>query len=88
MCVSASNYVNAFEESIQRCELVVDQFFTIARFIRGLRSDLKRDVTLSSLCTLDEAYHNALEVEKLHKLVPVKHSTLPTMSPTQVASKA
>jgi len=58
-CVS--DYINAFEELIQRCELVEDPSFTIARFIYGLQLDLKRDVTfqrdvtLSSPFTLDEA---------------------------------
>jgi len=45
----------AFEELIQHRELVEDPSFTIARFIHGLRSNLKRDVTLSSPFTLDEA---------------------------------
>ena len=82
------NYINAFKELIQRCGLVEDPSFTIARFIHGLRSDLKRNVTLSSPFTLDEAYNEALEVEKLNKSVPVRRSTLSTRSPTQVASKA
>jgi len=84
-CVS--DYINTFEELIQRCELVEDLSFTIARFIRGIRSDLKCDVTLSSPFTLDEAYHKALEVEKLNKSVPVRRSTLLTRPPTQVGPK-
>ena len=67
LCVS--DYINAFEALIQRCELVEDPSFTIALFICGLRSDVKHDVTLSSPFTLDEAYHKALEVEKLNKSV-------------------
>ena len=86
-CVCLSDYINVFKELIQRCELVEDPSFTTARFIRGLRSYLKRDVTLSSPFTLDEAYHKALEVEKLNKLVPMRRSTLPTRPPTQVAPK-
>ena len=84
-CVS--DYINAFEELIQRCELVEDLSFTIARFICRLRSDLKRDVTLSSPFTLDEAYHKALEVEKLNKPIPARQSTLLTRPSTQVAPK-
>jgi len=45
-------------------------------------------VTLSSPFTLDEAYHKALEVEKLNKPILVRQSTLPTKPPTQVAPKA
>jgi len=85
-CVS--DYINAFKELIQRCELVEDPSFTIARFIRGLRSDLKCDVTLSSPFIIDEAYHKALEVDKLNKPVPMRRSTLLTRPPTQVAPKA
>ena len=79
-----SDYINAVEDLIQRCELVEDPSLTIARFIRSLRPDLKRDVTLSSPFTLDEAYHKALEVENLNKPVLVRRATLLTKFPTQV----
>ena len=85
---SSCVYINAFEELIQSCELVEDPSFTIARFIHGLLSDLKYDMTLSSPFTLDEISHKALKVEKHNKPVPVKRCTHPTRSPTQVASKA
>ena len=83
-----SNYINSFEELIQRCELVEDPSFTIARFIPGLQPDLKHDLTLSSPFILDEAYHKALDVEKLNKPVPVRRPTFSTRPSIQVASKA
>jgi len=80
------DYINNFEELIQRCELMEDPSITIPRFIHGLRPDLRQDVTLSSPFTLDEAYHKALEVEILNK--PMRPPTLPTRPPTQLAPKA
>ena len=74
--------------SLFNAELVEDPSFTIVRFIRGLQPDLKRDVTLSSPFTLDEAYHKAFEIKKLNKPILVKRPTLPTRPLTQVASKA
>ena len=84
-CVS--HYINAFEELFQRYELLEGPYFTTARFIRGLRSDLKRDVTLSSPFTLDKAYHRALKVQKLNKHVSMRRSTFLTRPPTRVAHK-
>ena len=69
---SVSDYINSFEELTQRCDLLEDPSITIARFIRGLWTDLKREVTLSVPYILDEAYHKALKVEKLDKLYPVR----------------
>ena len=72
-----SDYINSFEELTQHCDLLEDPSITIARFIRGLRTDLKTEVTLFAPYTLDEAYHKALEVEKLDKLYPVRVLLLP-----------
>ena len=63
-----------FEELTLHCDLLKDPSITIARFIRGLRIDLKREVTLSAPYTLDKAYHKALKVEKLDKLYPVRRA--------------
>ena len=57
-CVS--NYINAFEELIQCCEL--------GSSYPWLWSDLKLDVTFSSRLTVEEAYHKAFEVENLISL--------------------
>jgi len=65
-----------------------DPSITIARFIRGLRPNFRQNVIFSSPFILDEAYRKALEVEILNKVVPMRHSTLPTRPPTQLVSKA
>lgn len=81
------DYINSFEELTQRCDLLEDPSITIARFIRGLRTDLKREVTLSAPYTLDEAYHKALEVEKLDKLYPVRRAAPTSGTPAQSVLK-
>jgi len=58
------DYINSFKELIQRYNLLKDPFIIIARFIRYLRTDLKRKVTLFAPCILNEAYRKALEDEK------------------------
>jgi len=62
---SVSKYINSFN-------FVEDPSITIARFIRGLKIDLKREVSLFAPYTLDQAYHKALKIEKLNKLCPVQ----------------
>jgi len=67
-----SDYINSFEELTQRRNLVEDPFITIGCFIRGLKTDLKREVSLFAPYTVDEVYHKTLEIEKLDKLYPVR----------------
>jgi len=61
----------------------VNPSITIAHFIRGLWNDLKREVTLSAPYTLDEAYHKALEVEKIDKLYPMRRAAPSSRAPAQ-----
>jgi len=81
---SVSHYLNGFEGLSQRCNLLEDPSIPIARFIQGLQTDLKREVTLFAPCTLDEAYHKALEFEKLNKLYLVRRPTLSSGSPANL----
>ena len=71
----------------QCCDLLENPSITIARFIWGLRTDLKREVTLSAPHTLDEAYHKALEAEKLDKLYPVRPTAPSSRAPVQSVPK-
>jgi len=50
-------------------------------------AEMKLVGPVRSFGTLDEAYHKALEVEKLSKPVPMRRSTPSTRSPAQVAFK-
>jgi len=84
---SVSDYINSFEELTQRCNLLEDASFTIARFIRGLQTDLKREVSLSTPYTLDEAYYKTLEVEKLDKLYRVRRAAPRSRAPAQSVHK-
>jgi len=57
------------------------------RFIRGLRTDLEIEVTLSTPHTLDEACHKALEVEKLDEFYPMRRAAPSSRDPTQSIPK-
>jgi len=81
------DYVNSFEELTKSCDLLEDPSITIVRFIRALRTDLKREVILSMPYTLDEAYYKTLEVEKLDKLYPVRRAAPCSRTPAQSIPK-
>ena len=49
------------------CDAIEDPSITIVWFIRGIQINLKRELTLSRPYTVDEAYHEALQVEKRDK---------------------
>uniref|UniRef100_A0A5B7BML6 RNA-directed DNA polymerase n=1 Tax=Davidia involucrata TaxID=16924 RepID=A0A5B7BML6_DAVIN len=65
---SVTDYLARFEELFMRCAIHEEPWVTISRFINGLRPEIKREVNLHSPDTLDEAFHKALELEKLHRL--------------------
>jgi len=52
----ANEYVAQFDEYRMRCAVRVDEVMTLSRFQKGLNNDLRREVMLNSVSTLDEAY--------------------------------
>jgi len=76
--VCQTTSINSIEELTQSYNLLEDPSINIARFIRGLQTDLKREAPSFAPSTLNEGYHNALEIEKLNNLYP-RHPTPSSM---------
>ena len=53
---SANEYMTQFDEYRIRCAVREDEVMTLSRFRKGLNDDLKREVVLRGVSTLDEAY--------------------------------
>jgi hypothetical protein len=53
---SANEYVAQFDEYRMRCAVREDEVMTLSRFRKGLNDDLRREVVLRGVSTLDEAY--------------------------------
>ena len=52
----ANEYVAEFDEYRMRCAVREDEVMTLNRFKKCLHDDLKREVVLRGVSTLDEAY--------------------------------
>ncbi|XP_022856383.1 uncharacterized protein LOC111377500 [Olea europaea var. sylvestris] len=51
-----TEYVAQFDEFRMRCQVVEDEIMTLSRFRQGLRDDLRRELVLRGVTTLDHAY--------------------------------
>ena len=67
---SVREYINEFQELMIACELDEDQLSTISRFKTGLREDIKVELELREVSTLDEAYKIALRLDGFFKKNP------------------
>lgn len=73
---SLDGYIPRFEELRLSCELEENLFNTVCRFINNLRVEIKRKLPLYILESLEEAYQEALEIEKYFKF-PNTHKVAP-----------
>ena len=64
---SVREYINEFQELMIACELDEDQLSIISRFKTGLREDIKVELELREVSTLDEAYKIALRLDGFFK---------------------
>jgi len=53
---SANEYVAQFDEYRTRCAVREDEVVTLRRFRKGLNDDLRREVVLRGVSTLEKAY--------------------------------
>ena len=53
---SANEYVALFDEYKMRCAAREDEVMTLSRFRKDLNDDLRREIVLRGVSTLDEAY--------------------------------
>ena len=69
MTLSVVEYFAKFEEARLRCSQFhdEDQFAIYTCFVNGLRFDIQRMVKLHAPHTVEDAYKNALEVEKFNR---------------------
>ena len=67
---SVRDYINEFQELMIACELEEDQLSIISRFKTGLREDIKIELELREVSTLDEAYKVALRLDGFFKKNP------------------
>ena len=67
---SVREYINEFQELMIACELDEDQLSVISRFKTGLREDIKVELELREVSTLDEAYKIALRLDGFFKKNP------------------
>ena len=67
---SVRDYINEFQELMIACELEEDQLSIISRFKTGLREDIKIELELREVSTLDEAYKVALRLDGFFRKNP------------------
>ena len=74
--LSAAKYSTKFEEAKLRCSefYAEDQFVICTRFVNGPRFNVQRMVKLHAPCTIEDAYQNALEVEKFNRPSSFAHT--------------
>ncbi|GFY80971.1 hypothetical protein Acr_01g0007800 [Actinidia rufa] len=63
----ATEYVAQFEEYLMRCDIREDERMTLSRFRQGLNDDLKKELVLREVDTLDQAYTFVQNYEMVSK---------------------
>ena len=51
-----SEYIAKFDEYMSRCDVMEDEVLTLSRFGSGLREDLKRELILREISTIQDVY--------------------------------
>ncbi|TXG68718.1 hypothetical protein EZV62_003653 [Acer yangbiense] len=67
---SVNDYMSVFDDLLIRCNIKEEPDVTVARFINGLKFELKRVVSIHNPETLEDAYSKILEVEKYLRPYP------------------
>ena len=63
----ATEYVAQFEEYLMRCNIREDERMTLSRFRHGLNDDLRKELVLREVGTLDQAYTFVQNYEMVSK---------------------
>ncbi|GFY90459.1 hypothetical protein Acr_07g0006560 [Actinidia rufa] len=63
----ATEYVAQFEEYLMRCDIREDERMTLSRFRQGLNDDLRKELILREVDTLDQAYTFVQNYEMVSK---------------------
>ncbi|KAI9177710.1 hypothetical protein LWI28_018373 [Acer negundo] len=81
---SVNDYMSVFDDLLIRCNIKEEPNVTVARFLNGLKFEVKRVVSIHNPETLEDAYSKALEAKKYLRPYPSRcppgdlHQTRPT----------
>ena len=64
LTMSVNHYTEKFHDLSVRSQVMETDQQTLARYLRGLRSYIRRDMFTAKLFSVDEAYQLALQLEK------------------------
>uniref|UniRef100_A0A2N9HIT5 Reverse transcriptase n=1 Tax=Fagus sylvatica TaxID=28930 RepID=A0A2N9HIT5_FAGSY len=71
---SVTDYLEQFQEYKRRCQIVEEEVVTLDRFKRGLNDDLRRELIIRGVTSLDQAYELARNCELAAKSFFVRRS--------------
>ncbi|KAI9180646.1 hypothetical protein LWI28_006916 [Acer negundo] len=69
---SVNDYISVFDDLLTRCNIKEEPDVTVARFLNGLKFEVKRVVSIHNPETLEDAYSKALEAEKYLRPYPFR----------------
>jgi hypothetical protein len=69
-----TDYLEQFQEYKRRCQIVEEEVVTLDRFKRGLNDDLRRELIIRGVTSLDQAYELARNCELAAKSFFVRRS--------------
>ena len=65
-----TEYMSEFEALMLQCEVDKEQRILVSRFVNCLRADIKREIKVHPLYSLNIAYQKAFDYEKDLRVVP------------------
>ena len=68
-----TDYLEQFQEYKRRCQIVEEEVVTLDRFKRGLNDDLRRELIIKGVTSLDQAYELARNCELAAKSFFMRH---------------
>ncbi|KAI9194147.1 hypothetical protein LWI28_003501 [Acer negundo] len=69
---SVNDYMSVFDDLLIRCNIKEEPDVTVARFLNGLKFEVKSVVSIDNPKTLEDAYSKALEAEKYLRPYPFR----------------
>ncbi|XP_035540116.1 uncharacterized protein LOC108983558 [Juglans regia] len=82
-----TEYVTQFDELRMRCHVVEDEAMTLSRFRQGLKDDLRRELVLRGVTTLDHAYSLVRDYESVMRTPYVRRGdNRPSITPAPTLS--
>ena len=73
---SVIDYIEQFQEYKRRCQIVEEEVVTLGRLKKGLNDDLRRELIIKGITSLDQAYELAKNCKLAAKTPFMKHSDI------------